>query len=62
MAPMQRRNLLRALIEKVVVNEWPSDLSPATLKRKNEIEDEYRQRADDLKTEGMRRRVEIVWR
>lgn len=62
MAPMQRRNLLRALIEKVIVNEWPSDLPSMSLSRKGETPEQYRERVETLKREGMGRRVDIVWR
>lgn len=62
MTPTQRRNLLRALIEKVVVSEWPSDLPSMSLSRKGETPEQYRARVDALKREGMDRRVDIVWR
>ncbi|MFT4230001.1 MAG: recombinase family protein [Microbacterium sp.] len=62
MAPLQRRNLLRALIERIVVNQWPSGMPSMTLSRKGETREQYEKRVVELRQKAMDARIHIEWR
>lgn len=60
--PSAKRTLLKFLISKVIVNDWPTDLPTTASVRSGESLHEFELRRDALKEEGLRRRVVIEWR
>lgn len=59
---VQKRLMLGAYIDAVIVNGWPRDLPSATLSRKGETREQYETRRAELARQGLERRVLIVWK
>jgi len=60
--PDQKRTLLKLLIDRIVINDWPSDLPMTTVIRAGESVEDFEARRLALQMEGMARRVVIEWR
>ncbi|WP_109211121.1 MULTISPECIES: recombinase family protein [Microbacterium] len=60
--PGQRRQFLRLLIERVVVDEWPEGLPRTRPQFRNESDEDYAGARDAILREAVERRVEIEWR
>lgn len=58
----QKRLMLGAHIERVIVNEWPTDLPSATLSREGESREQYELPRTELARVGLRRRTQIAWK
>lgn len=61
-APDAKRTLLKLLIDKIVISDWPSDLPMTTVIRSGEPVEDFEARRLALQMDGMARRVVIEWR
>lgn len=57
-----KRTLLKLMIERVIISDWPADLPKTASLRGDETPEAFEARREALWAEGMARRVEIGWR